>query len=247
MRVQAQIRVLAAGWLLLCAGNSLRALEHVTLRNGFELDCERREAVGDRVRLYLLPQAVASDASANYLEVAADAVLRVEAMPGSGVEKQISLGTSGQALRSAQVDIKNEKTVGVAPTAAEMRQMLAHAGAEHRVDADLLASIVRAESGGRVAAVSRAGARGLMQLMPTTAAALGVKDAFIAEQNINGGSAYLDGLLTRYHDDMALALAAYNAGPAAVDKWHGIPPFRETRAYVATVIREFNRRKLATR
>jgi soluble lytic murein transglycosylase-like protein len=103
--------------------------------------------------------------------------------------------------------------------------------------------VVHAESGGQVKAVSRTGARGLMQLMPGTASELGVKDAFVADQNVEGGTKYLDALLTRYHDNIALALAAYNAGPGAVDKYHGVPPFRETRAYVSRVIREFNRRK----
>jgi len=241
---------LAAGWMLAGAGVSAGAAEHVTLRNGFELDCARREVVGERVRLFLVPAAgVAADGSAgNYVEVATDAVVRVETMaPVAGVVEK-------QDLRSA----KDDKTTGVraarvgptsqvGPTVAEMREMLAHAGVAHRVDADLLASVVRAESGGRVAAVSRAGALGLMQLMPTTAAAMGVRDAFAAEQNIDGGSAYLDWLLTRYHDDMARALAAYNAGPAAVDRYHGVPPYKETRAYVARVIREFNRRKLAAK
>ena len=84
-----------------------------------------------------------------------------------------------------------------------------------------------------------------MQLMPGTAAGLGVKDSFQPDENVRGGSAYLDYLLTRYHDNLANALAAYNAGPDAVDKYHGIPPYHETKVYVAYVIHEFNRRVLA--
>lgn len=203
------------------------AMEHITLRNGQAVDCSRHEAIGDRVRLYL------SDApdSPNYLEVAAGDVLRVETVadpPQPVVVKK-------PAAPSQVVPVTLTKT--------EMHEMLAHAGAAHDIDEDLLASVVRAESGGQVRAVSRTGARGLMQLMPGTASELGVQDSFRPDQNIAGGTAYLDTLLTRYHDNVALALAAYNAGPAAVDKYHGIPPYRETRAYVARVIREFNRRK----
>jgi soluble lytic murein transglycosylase-like protein len=128
-----------------------------------------------------------------------------------------------------------------------MRELLTRAGASHNIDADLLASVVHAESNGNVRAVSRAGAQGLMQLMPGTASDLGVTNSFAPEQNIGGGTAYLDQLLTRYHDNIALALAAYNAGPAAVDRYRGIPPYAETRAYVARVIREFNRLKLAAK
>ena len=216
--------------ILAAVGPLARATEHVTLRNGFELDCVRREADGDRVRLYL---ATGASGEANFIEVAADAVVSVEqiADPPKAVVAKVAVPAATPAAE---------------PTAAEMREMLAHAGAAHNIDADLLASVVRAESGGQVRAVSRAGAQGLMQLMPATASDLGVQDSFKADQNIAGGTAYLDGLLVRYHDNLALALAAYNAGPAAVDRYHGIPPFAETRAYVARVIREFNRRKQMT-
>jgi hypothetical protein len=204
-----------------------RPMEHVTLKNGFELDCVHRETVGDKVRLYLTGNGSPSSGETNYLEVAADSVVRVETI----------------AEAPEPVNMPGPLTIMTAPTKEEMHEMLAHAGTKHNIDEDLLASVVRAESGGQVRAVSPTGARGLMQLMPGTASAMGVDDAFRPEQNISGGTAYLDSLLTRYHDNVALALAAYNAGPGAVDKYHGVPPYRETQQYVARVIREFNRRK----
>jgi soluble lytic murein transglycosylase-like protein len=204
-----------------------RAVEHVTLKNGFELDCVRREVVGDKVRLYLTGSASAGD---SYLEVAADSVMRVET--SVDVPQPAATGKVTEPVAAPTTQTKEE-----------MHQMLAHAGAVHNIDEDLLASVVRAESGGQVRAVSRTGAKGLMQLMPGTATAMGINDAFQPQQNVAGGTAYLDILLNRYHDNLSLALAAYNAGPAAVDKYHGIPPYRETREYVARVIREFNRRK----
>jgi len=217
-------------WFGLAVGPLARAMEHVTLKDGFELDCVRREAVGDKIRLYLAGSGTASAEGSNYLEVAADSVVRVETV--ADMPKPV-----------IAVKMPSPVTIMTAPTREEMHEMLAHAGEAHHIDEDLLASVVRAESGGQVRAVSRTGARGLMQLMPGTASAMGVEDAFKPDQNIAGGTAYLDALLTRYHDNLALALAAYNAGPGAVDKYHGVPPYRETREYVARVIREFNRRK----
>jgi soluble lytic murein transglycosylase-like protein len=231
------------------AGVSVRAYaaEHITLRNGFEFDCARREAAGDRVRLYLLPSAQVGTATSastesNYIEVAADAVLRIEK-----IADPVPVVASTPALIIATpLAVTPPASPAVAPlTAAEMQEMLARASVRHNIDADLLASVVKAESGGNARAVSRVGAAGLMQLMPGTATELGVHDRFAPEENIGGGTAYLDALLTRYHNDIALAVAAYNAGPAAVDHYHGIPPYAETRAYVARVIREFNRRKRA--
>jgi soluble lytic murein transglycosylase-like protein len=207
-----------------------RAAERVTLRNGFALQCDHHAKVEGRIRLYL------SASEDNYIEFAPLEIAAVEQLPDpppQPASAKIPLTNSPAAASDAKL------------SPADLHEMLARAGREHNVDVDLLASLVKAESGGNARAVSRAGARGLMQLMPGTANELGVGDSFKPDQNVSGGTAYLDALLTRYHDNMALALAAYNAGPLAVDKYHGIPPYHETRAYVARVIHEFNRRVLA--
>jgi soluble lytic murein transglycosylase-like protein len=208
---------------LLAGVNAAHAAEHVTLTNGFDLICDHHSADGDRVRLYM------DSGSTNFVELKAAEIVSSE-----------HVDLPAAAPRETAVTRSDARL-----TEAELRQLLARAGNAHDLDVDLLASVVRQESGGNARAVSRAGAQGLMQLMPGTAVDLGVADAFVPGQNINGGTAYLDSLLRRYHDNLALALAAYNAGPAAVDRWHGIPPYRETRVYVARVIHEFNRRVAA--
>jgi soluble lytic murein transglycosylase-like protein len=106
-------------------------------------------------------------------------------------------------------------------------------------------SVIHAESGFNVHAVSPKGARGLMQLMPGTASELGVNDAFDPQANVEGGSRYLRELLERYNFDLVKALAAYNAGPERVEQYQGVPPFRETRAYVARIVHDYNLKKIA--
>jgi hypothetical protein len=222
---------IAASLLLLAAAaRPLHAAEHVTLRNGFDLICDHREIAGDRVRLYL------TATGPDFTEVSSTDIASSEF-----VELPVAKAPPIAPVTAAPVTA----TPDVTPTPAEIHEMTAKAGAAHDLDVELLASVIRAESNGNVHAVSRAGARGLMQLMPGTASKLGVTDSFRADQNIDGGTAYLNSLLERYHDNLALALAAYNAGPAAVDKYNGIPPYRETRLYVARIIHDFNRRKLA--
>lgn len=205
-----------------------RAGERVTLSNGFVEQCDHHAQVDGRVRLYL------SAGEDNYIEFAPAEIASFEQIPDppTPVVAPVFMGAN-----------KTKTPAKLAPT--DLREMLTRAGAEHNLDVDLLASVVKAESAGDTRAISRAGARGLMQLMPGTAAGLGVKDSLQPDQNVRGGSVYLDALLTRYHDNLAQALAAYNAGPEAVDKYHGIPPYPETRIYVARVIHEFNRRILA--
>jgi soluble lytic murein transglycosylase-like protein len=202
-----------------------RAGERVTLSNGFVERCDHHALVDGRIRLYL------GTGEDSYIEFAPEEIVTFEQVPNPPV----AAPTTASAGPPSHTQL----------TAGDLREMLTQAGADHNLDVDLLASVVKAESDGNARAVSRAGARGLMQLMPGTAAGLGVKDSFQPDQNVRGGSTYLDGLLTKYHDSLALALAAYNAGPEAVDRYHGIPPYRETQLYVARVIHEFNRRVLA--
>ena len=119
------------------------------------------------------------------------------------------------------------------------------ASAAFHLDPDLVNSVIHAESGFNLRAVSPKGALGLMQLMPATANQLGVGNAFDPEANVAGGSRYLRELLERYNFDLVKALAAYNAGPKRVEQYRGVPPFRETRAYVARVVHEYNTKKIA--
>jgi soluble lytic murein transglycosylase-like protein len=119
----------------------------------------------------------------------------------------------------------------------ELARMIDDTSRRYGVDAALVHAVVRAESAFDHLAVSRAGARGLMQLMPTTASEVGVRDVFHPRDNLEGGVFYLRELLDRFSGNTRLALAAYNAGPGAVDTHRGVPPYDETRAYVDRVFR----------
>jgi Transglycosylase SLT domain len=221
-------RVVSCVWLAACfAATAAHAAEHITLKNGSDLICDHRADDGAKVRLYV------DAAGANYFEVNAADIVSDE-----HVDLPKPVETTSQTALAPAIPEKL--------TDSDLKPMLAKAGTTYNIDADLLASVVREESAGHTHAVSHAGAQGLMQLMPATASDLGVADSFAPKQNIQGGTAYLDWLLKRYNDNLQLALAAYNAGPAAVDRSHGIPPYRETRLYVARVIREYNRRYLLT-
>lgn len=125
-------------------------------------------------------------------------------------------------------------TVGSSP--GQFEALIQQAAARYNVDPRLVKSVIRAESGFDSSAVSPAGAQGLMQLMPATAAGLGVTNPFDPQQNIDGGVRLLRRLLNRYDNNLQLALAAYNAGPGAVARYGGIPPYRETQIYVKRVM-----------
>jgi len=123
------------------------------------------------------------------------------------------------------------------------RELIEAASAQYKVDADLIASVIAVESNFEPKAISRRDARGLMQLLPETAARLGVRDVFDPKENINAGTRYLSDLLRRYDNNLALALAAYNAGPEKVEKFGSVPPYAETISYVRRVKRAYENTK----
>ena len=137
-------------------------------------------------------------------------------------------------------DTETEETPSP-PTLAEIMAQIDEVASRYRVPPRLVAAVISVESEFNPRAVSRRGAQGLMQLMPATAATLDVQDTFDTRENIEGGVRHLRVLMDRYHNDLPLVLAAYNAGDRAVITYRGVPPYRETRQYVIRVLRRFDR------
>lgn len=147
-------------------------------------------------------------------------------------------GSGGGANHKSSTPRRSAVSLGT-ERAHRYDSFIAGACARYQLPESLLRAVIHTESNYSNQAVSRAGASGLMQLMPKTARALGVKDVFDPQQNIYGGARYLRLLANRYSGDMVLVLAAYNAGAGNVEKHGGVPPFAETRAYVRAVLRRF--------
>ena len=142
---------------------------------------------------------------------------------------------------AASLTVSVDKTVGADgfPSREFIHDLIDKYAGENRLDPGLIRSIIDTESGFNHRAVSRKGARGLMQLMPATAMSLGVQDSFDPEENIRGGTRYFRSLMDKFNNDLDLSLAAYNAGEGIVSRLGGIPNYRETREYVASVKRKY--------
>jgi soluble lytic murein transglycosylase-like protein len=196
------------------------AADLAVLQNGYNIRHERREQRGDMTRLY-----TSSDPD-SFVDVPTDQIDHFE--PDTTPALPVSLAPTAPMAPT--------------PTVTDVIQSASH---QYRLDPDFLTSVISAESGFKTHAVSPKGAKGLMQLMPETASNLGVSDPFDPAKNVDGGTRYLRELLERYNFDPIKALAAYNAGPHRVEQYRGVPPYHETRVYVAKIIRDFNRKKIA--
>jgi Transglycosylase SLT domain len=211
--------------------------EVAVLKNGFAIKHERREIVGDLTRLY-----VSAD-GASFVDVPTADIEHFEAAPEEPVEEPSSAGNA-KGVGAKPVSGGRPAAFSARPV-TDLSQVVNEASGRYRLDPDLVNSVIKAESGFNVRAVSPKGAQGLMQLMPGTASQLGVPNAFDPQANVDGGTRYLRELLERYNFDLVKALAAYNAGPQRVEQFGGVPPYYETRAYVARIVKDFNKKKIA--
>lgn len=229
------------------------ATDIAILRNGFTIRHESRAPLGDTTRLFLTPD------GSSFVDVRTAEIDRIEpdltpaAQPAKNSDEAISILPGSSPAPPAAPATAPASVPAAAPLASasanpgrvDVAEVVGAASDRYRLDPDLVNSVIRAESGFKVHAVSPKGAQGLMQLMPGTASKLGVANAFDPAANVDGGTRYLRELLEQYNFDLIKALAAYNAGPQRVEQYKGVPPYRETRLYVASIVRDFNRKKLA--
>jgi soluble lytic murein transglycosylase-like protein len=193
--------------------------EFVVLDNGFRLHADSHEVSGDSVRIL---------ANGGVMEMAASAIAAFE-------QEETAPPVPAPAPTPAPAATKPDPPPATPPDLAVL------AARKFSLPEAFVMSVMKAESGFRADAVSPKGAIGLMQLMPETARELGV-DPRNPHENAEGGAQYLRDLLARYEgnpDQVLLALAAYNAGPAAVERYHGVPPYRETREYILRVLKNW--------
>jgi soluble lytic murein transglycosylase-like protein len=249
-------RTLTVGAILVLAQLSAFAGQIAVLRNGFSIHFDRKEQSGNSTRLFT---------STGYLDIASDQIASFEedeisvapetppAAPATPlaspafVNKPVVSKTLAKPLLPAQPAAINKLTASpnIATTAFDLDQVVREASRRNHLDPDFVSSVIMAESHFKTRAVSKKGAQGLMQLMPATAAQLGVSDPFDPKANVEAGTAHLSALLDRYNNDPIKALAAYNAGAHRVKQYNGVPPYRETRAYISKIVRDFNAKKRA--
>ena len=251
-------RTLTITALLGFAQMSAFAGQIAILKNGFSIHFDHKEQNARSTRLFT---------STGYLDIASDQITSFEeddtpvvvpepapvaAAPSTQLTspalaaKPLVNKPLAKPLPAAQpVALKVTAPPTAAATAIDLDQVVRDASNKNRLDPDFVSSVIMAESNFKPHAVSKKGAQGLMQLMPSTAAQLGVADPFDPKANVEAGAAHLSALLDRYNNDPIKALAAYNAGAHRVKQYNGVPPYRETRAYINKIVRDFNAKKRA--
>lgn len=223
------------GWttlFALLASLPCLASDVAVLRNGFSIRHERRQVIGTITRLY-----VDGDDS-SFVDIPTAEIDHFETLP-------IEAAPVTPANNAPAAHSELPASTDIARHPVDLNEVVNTASGTYKLDPDLVNSVIRAESGFNVRAVSPKGAQGLMQLMPQTASDLGVRNVFDPRANVDGGTRYLRELLERYDFDLVKALAAYNAGPERVEQYGGVPPYYETKAYVSRIVRDFNKKKLA--
>jgi len=199
------------------------AADTAVLRNGFSIRHQHRDIIGTITRLYI------DGGQSNFVDIPTTEIDHFEAIPDDPTPPP------------------QPQPAATTPHPFDLNETVKAASGAYKLDPDLVTSVIRAESGFNVHAISPKGAQGLMQLMPQTATELGVHNAFDPQANVEAGTRYLRELLERYDFDLVKALAAYNAGPQRIDQYGGVPPYFETKAYVARIVRDFNQKKLAAK
>jgi soluble lytic murein transglycosylase-like protein len=222
----------AAVALLAAAALPCSGADAAVLRNGFSIRHERRQVIGTITRLYI------DGDNSSFVDVPTAEIDHFEALHEE---------SSPRASAKANNNPQSQPAAAIVQPSTDLNEVVRAASGTYHLDPDLVTSVIRAESGFNVRAVSPKGAQGLMQLMPQTASELGVHNAFDPQANVEGGARYLRELLERYDFDLIKALAAYNAGPQRVEQYGGVPPYYETKAYVARIVRDFNKKKLAAK
>jgi soluble lytic murein transglycosylase-like protein len=236
------LRPITIGAVLALAQLSAFAGQIAVLRNGFSIHFDHKEQSGNSTRLYT---------GTGYLDIVSDQIASfdVDETPVTPEPQPVAQPQPSTQLPAAQpAAAASQQTPAPAKAAQQnidLDQVVREASSKNRLDPDFVSSVIRAESNFKTHAISKKGAQGLMQLMPSTAAQLGVADPFDPKANVEAGTAHLSALLDLYNNDPIKALAAYNAGAHRVKQYHGVPPYRETRDYINKIVRDFNAKKRA--
>lgn len=230
-------KLLAISLLALAAQISALGAEVAVLRNGRSIPFIRKEQIGETTRLYTTD---------GYVDILTEQIesFAVEDTPPSQPQQAPAQPQQDPVSSVSTVIPLNQQPAD--KEKVDLDWVVQEASKKRQLDPDFVNSVIKAESNFKTRAVSPKGAQGLMQLMPGTATQLGVNDPFDPKANVEAGTTYLSQLLDLYHDDPVMALAAYNAGPERVQQYHGVPPYRETHAYIARIVRDYNAKKKKT-